>query len=298
MGNTARENRNIMSKNFNNFKIPESLRIASEIQKTIDKIPKFDIPQFNIPKFDWPVLDIPKIDIPVFNIPKIDLPKIDYSVLEALREIPNIVERLNNNPEMQFAFISDLEILNLNSAEDFKESIISNLIDESLTEKEELLNRNLFPYLERHNLSSLWVGANYALNSNLDENPDKLRHCLISVRTILENIIDEKLAPKNKLANEEMFRKEFKRYNEGKDKLDNIRISRAKKIEYITSKIEFGMLEDFTKNEIEYICSCYTILCDLHNPNIGISELQVRNLKVKTGITIWLLLYILEILEK
>lgn len=281
-----------MNRDFEKFKIPESVRIVTELQKTIDRIPKINIPQFDIPKFDWPILDIPKI-----NIPKIDIPKIDVGVLEALREIPKIFENLNNNPELQFAFISDLEILNLNSAEDFKESIVADFKDENIEEKEELLNRNLLPYLKRHGLDSLWLGANYALASDINQNPDKLRHCLISLRTILENLIDEKLAPKSKLIKEKKFEKEFKNYNQGKDKLETVRVSRAKKIEFFTSKIQFGMLEEFTKNEIEYICSCYSILCDLHNPNIGISESQVRNLKLKTGITIWLLVYILEIIE-
>lgn len=76
------------------------------------------------------------------------------------------------------------------------------------------------------------------------------------------------------------------------------KIKRADKIKYFTSKIQFGILEDFTKNEIQYVCDCYSILCNIHQPNIGITENQVRSLKVKTGITIWLLAYINKILEK
>lgn len=58
-----------------------------------------------------------------------------------------------------------------------------------------------------------------------------------------------------------------------------------------------GTLEEFTKNEIQYVCNCYSILCNVHQPNVGLSENQVRSLKVKTGITIWLLLYLYDFLE-
>ncbi|MBL0685351.1 hypothetical protein [Aquimarina mytili] len=47
---------------------------------------------------------------------------------------------------------------------------------------------------------------------------------------------------------------------------------------------EFGMLEDFTKNEIKYVCDCYSILCNVHQSDVGI--------------TIWLLTYINEIISE
>lgn len=40
------------------------------------------------------------------------------------------------------------------------------------------------------------------------------------------------------------------------------------------------------------------LLTDVHQPNIGLTENQVRSLKVKTGITIWLLAYLYDILEE
>ena len=70
------------------------------------------------------------------------------------------------------------------------------------------------------------------------------------------------------------------------------------KIEYFTSQFEFRMLEDFTKNEIKYVSDCYSILCNVHQPDVGITENQVRSLKVKTGITIWLLTYLNEIISE
>lgn len=271
--------------------IPESIKNIIEMQ---DKL-KLAIPTFDIPKIAF---DIPKI--PSYILPKIDIPNFDNlfnnELLEKLKQIGNIGEKLKNNPELQFAFISDLETLNLKSAEELKESLISDLTDTDIEEKERILNDNLIPYLENHNLESLWIGATQVLES--ENNPDKLRQCLISLRTILEYLIDEKLAPIEQIKNAKMFESDFKNYHLGKKKIEFIKIKREQKIEYFTSKFEYGTLEDFTKNEIQYVCNCYSILCNVHQPEIGLTENQVRSLKVKTGITIWLLVYLYDIIEE
>lgn len=271
--------------------IPESIKSIIEINNQL----KLAIPTFDIPKISF---DIPKITnyvLPTLDIPNFDN-LFDNELLENLKQIGNIGKKLKNNPELQFAFISDLEILNLKSAEELKESLKSDLTDSDIQEKERILNVNLIPYLQNHNLESLWIGATQVLES--DNNPDKLRQCLISLRTILEYLIDEKLAPNEQLKNAKMFESNFKNYHLGKKKIEFIKIKREQKIEYFTSKFEYGTLEDFTKNEIQYVCNCYSILCNVHQPNIGLTENQVRSLKVKTGITIWLLAYLYDILKE
>ncbi|WP_276733692.1 hypothetical protein [Chryseobacterium carnipullorum] len=271
--------------------LQESANKIIEMQNRLTTV----IPTFDFPKFAY---DIPKF--PSFNLPKIDIPSFDglfnNELLEKLKQIGNIGEKLKNNPEFQFAFISNLEILNLTSAVELKESLISDLTDKDIKEKEEILNDNLIPYLENHNLQNLWVGATQVLES--ENNPDKLRQCLISLRTILEYLIDEKLAPIDELKNADMFKNDFKKFHAGKKKIEFIKIKRDEKIEYFISKFEFGTLEEFTKSEIQYVCDCYSILCNVHQPNVGLTENQVRSLKVKTGITIWLLVYLYDFLEE
>ncbi|MDO6438562.1 hypothetical protein Q4534_14155 [Cyclobacterium sp. 1_MG-2023] len=252
------------------------------------------IPTIEIPKLDIPNMEIFKLNIPEFNLPKLDF--INSELLETLKWISETGEKAENSPELQFAYISDLEILNLKSAEEFKASLTSDLADEDIKEKEELLNKNLLPYLEELGIDNLWIGANKVLESK--SNPDKLRHCLISLRTILEYLIDEKLAPIEKLKDAKMFENEFKKYNLGRKKLEFVKIKREQKIEYFTSKVDFGILENFTKNEIQYVCDCYSVLCNIHQPDIGITENQVRSFKVKTGITIWLLAYLYKIIKE
>src|SRR5690606_17561679 len=95
-------------------------------------------------------------------------------LLETFRGISETAQRLKNHPELQFGFITDLEILNLKSAEELKETLTTDLTVEDISVKEEILNQNLLPYLERLKLDSLWLGANCALNT--ENNPDKLRH--------------------------------------------------------------------------------------------------------------------------
>jgi hypothetical protein len=271
--------------------IPESVR---QMMETHNKF-KSTIPSFDFPKIDFQIMQIPN-----FVLPKIEIPKFgnlfNEEFLETLKQISTIPERIKNNPELQFGFISDLEILNLKSASEFKESLASDLTDADIKEKETILNANLLPYLENHNLENLWIGATQVLES--ENNPDKLRQCLISLRTILEYLIDEILAPLEKIKDVEMFESNFKKYHAGKQNIELVKIKRAQKIEYFTSKFQYGTLEDFTKNEIQYVCDCYSILCNVHQPNIGLTENQVRSLKVKTGITIWLLAYLYDILEE
>ncbi|WP_225000414.1 hypothetical protein [Cesiribacter sp. SM1] len=260
--------------------IPDYLKEMIEFQNSF----KSRLPSFEIPKFEFPKLSLPEFK-----------PLINSELLDAINKISETAQSLKNHPELQFGFITDLEVLNLKSAEELKETLTHDLTVDDIKAKEDILNQNLLPYLEKLKLDSIWLGANYALDS--ESNPDKIRHCLISLRTILEYLIDHKLAPNSELKDSEMFKKEFKNYHLRKEPLEKVRIKRAKKIEYFTSKIRFGMLEEFTKKEIDYICECYTVLCNIHNPEIGITENQVRSLKVKTGITIWLLAYIHQILE-
>jgi hypothetical protein len=271
--------------------IPESVRQMIEAHN------KF---KSNIPSFDFPKIDFQIMPIPNFVLPKIEIPNFgnlfNEEFLETLKQISTIPEKIKNNPELQFAFISDLEILNLRSAEELKNSLISDLTDIDIKEKEKILNDNLIPYLKNYNLQNLWIGASQVLES--ENNPDKLRQCLISLRTILEYLIDEKLAPLEKIKDAKMFESNFKKYHLGKQKIEMVKIKRAQKIEYFTSKFKYGMLEDFTKNEIQYVCNCYSVLCNVHQPNIGLTENQVRSLKVKTGITIWLLASLYDVLEE
>lgn len=274
------------SKLLETAKIADRLAIPESIRQMIEKQNKC-------------VALLPEIGIPTCNFPKLNIPEfkpfLTLGLLESLREVGKISKRLRNNAELQFGLITDLEILNLKSAEDFKETLVSDLTDEDINAKEETLSENLIPYLKELGLENLWYGANYALEN--ESNPDRLRHCLISLRTILEYLIDDILAPIEKLKDAEMFEREFRKYKNGKQKLIKIRITREQKIEFFTSQFEFGMLEDFTKNEIKYVCDCYSILCNVHQPNVGITENQVRSLKVKTGITIWLLAYLNEIIN-
>lgn len=276
-----------LTKHMNIFPISKEFQNIIDSQNRINAIiPKIDLSRNLIPNFNFPKY---KNLIPKFSSYEI---LCNTKLFDSLKEISKFGEKFLNNPEMQFAFITDLEVLNIISTEELKNSLIDNLTDEQIDEKENILNENLIPLLSELNLENLWIGADKALNS---DNPDKLRHCLISLRTILEYLIDDKLAPINELKEDEMFKDEFKRYHKGKQEIEFVKIYRSKKIEYFTSKFKFGFLEEFTKKDIQYICDCYAILCNVHQPNVGITENQVRSLKVKTGITIWLLCYLYKI---
>lgn len=215
------------------------------------------------------------------------------SVFDRLKKLEHA---FRSNPEFAFISIAELELLSLSSTTELANALREDSSDEFISAKEELLNEFLLPYLERLKLDYLWLGANYALNDA--NNPDRLRHALVSLRTLLESLIDGELAPNTELINSEMFKTEFRKYHDGKKKLENIKIKdRAKKIRFFTSKIQFGTLEEFTQKDIDLVCKCYSVLCNLHRPDVGLTENQVRILKIKTGIVLWLLAYVNEIIR-
>jgi hypothetical protein len=200
--------------------VPEYIRTMIENQnRLLSSLSKIEIPKYNFPKFEIPEHLNLKSNVPDFNIPKFEF--FNSKLLESFRQFSKIGEKIRSNPEIQFAEITDLEILNLKSAEEFKESLVNDLTDEDIKEKEELLNDHLIPYLEELGIESLWIGANDVLESK--SNPDKLRHCLISLRTILEHLIEDKLAPTKKLKNDPKFEKNFKQYHLGKQKIEFVK---------------------------------------------------------------------------
>jgi hypothetical protein len=216
-----------------------------------------------------------------------------YSVFDRLKKL---TDAFRSNPEIEFISVSDLEILSVTSTSEFVDSLEDNHSDDFITRKEELLEEFLLPYLKRIELDYLWTGANHALNAT--ENPDRFRHALVSLRTLLEVLIERELASNLELSNSRMFTKEFVNFHKGTEQLARVRVKRSKRIKYFTSKIQFGILEEFTESDINFVCQCYENLCRIHNPNLGLTEDQVRVLKIKTGITLWLLCYVNDIIKQ
>lgn len=215
-----------------------------------------------------------------------------YSVFDHLKKL---TDAFRSNPEIEFISVSDLEILSVTSTSELVDSLEEDHSDDFIAGKEELLEEFLLPYLERLELDYLWTGANHALNTR--ENPDRFRHALVSLRTLLEVLIERELAGNLELSTSASFTKEFKNFHQGKEELDRVRIKRSKRIKYLTAKVEFGILEEFTEKDIDFVCQCYENLCRIHNPNLGLTETQVRILKIKTGVTLWLLAHINELIK-
>src|SRR5690606_24418796 len=148
---------------------PELIELGKVIHKASTPVAVEKITE-NISKL---IQYLPKHDFPAEQLAsKISslIPKIDSPVYEVLKGLSGFVDKINNSPELQFAFISDLKMLNLNSTKEFKEYLVSDMLAEEIESKQKLLDKNLLPYLERLNLATLWFGAEEALNST---NPDK-----------------------------------------------------------------------------------------------------------------------------
>ena len=271
-----------LTNSFSRFSDPLSKMIANE-NKLRNQFRSFEIP------------DIYKTVLERRNL--IDRFSIGFekhfSVFDRLKKL---TDAFRSNPEIEFISVSELEILSATSTSELVNSMEEDQPDEFITNKEELLEEFLIPYLERLELDYLWTGASHALNAI--ENPDRFRHSLVSLRTLLEVLIEQELASNRELSNSPMFGKEFVNFHKGTEPLDRVRIKRSKRIKYFTSKIEFGILEEFAEKDIDFICQCYENLCRIHDPNLGLTENQVRILKIKTGITLWLLCYINDIIKQ
>ncbi len=201
--------------------------------------------------------------------------------------------QFENNPEIQFISTSKLEEGISYTKEEFKLKLTNYLEDDEIYRKEQILNKNLKPLLIKFDLEKLWDGANHALKDI--NNPDRLRHCLVSLRTIYEYIIKEKIIP----LEEDLGSIEgFKRFKRGKKKLRSQDIPRIEKLKHFIEKFQFGILEEFTSTDIEYISTCYSVLCNIHQPDVGLTEQQMKSLKIRTGIMFWFLLALIDLLEK
>ncbi|WP_454059259.1 hypothetical protein [Elizabethkingia ursingii] len=93
------------------------ISISQEFQNLIDTQNKINsifskihfknlIPTFNFPDYKYL---LPSFSDSVFN---------NLKLFDSLKKISEIGKKISNNPEAQFAFITDLEILNIKSTEE------------------------------------------------------------------------------------------------------------------------------------------------------------------------------------
>lgn len=207
---------------------------------------------------------------------------IGMASVEINRKFTHLFEAIENNPEVQFASAAELEILALSQDELPKKKQY-----ELLKYKEVIVEKNLSNLISEQNILDAWKGSGHALRSRKAKNPDKARHMLVSLRAMLEHFIEDRLA-----TDEELKKlPEFKKYFKGRPN-----VPRALRIKHFTNKFEFGMMDEFKPEDIEFIVKCYKKLCNLHNAEIELTQLELRIIRMKSGVIIWLLAYLDNIL--
>ena len=144
-----------ITKQMNIFPISKEFQNIIDTQNRINSIiPKIEMPKNLIPNFEFPDYKNLVPNFSSFQIP------CNTKLFDSLSELSKVGEKLSNNPELQFAFITDLEVLNIKSTEELKNSLIEDLSDEQINLKEKILDKNLIPLLSELNLENLWNGAN------------------------------------------------------------------------------------------------------------------------------------------
>ncbi|KAB8153684.1 hypothetical protein EZY14_010690 [Kordia sp. TARA_039_SRF] len=199
------------------------------------------------------------------------------SLIRIQKSFLNRYERLLEDPEFQFLIIVD------NHYEEIEK--------EKIFELEEIVERKLSAYLVDYEVENIWKGVNYALKSNFSENPDRVRHFLVSLRTILEYSLEHIIVPKEKIKGSGEFNEKLKAHK--KEHPESTKIPRKLRLEYLANKFDFKFKE-FSTREINFINELYKKASYLHSKDISFKEIDLRVLKNHVGITLWLLFFIYE----
>lgn len=205
------------------------------------------------------------------------------SFFESLKQIIN---KIAASPSINFHIISDKEALGCEDDSELTKSIVSDLNITNIEDFEELLRDNMVDLLKKHDLYDLWLGSEIVLQNT--DNPDRYRQSLISIRTLLEDIIHIKIAPLDLIKDESFFKNEFRNYHNGRKPIEKVKVHKTKILEWFNTKIQLGIAD--IPNSTKFIYNIYEYLCVVHEARIELNEYQIRCLRVKSGIAIWLLI--------
>ena len=131
------------------------------------------------------------------------IPEALRATLDMARPISDamkLIEPIHNN------FLKSLDEIRNNPEFNFLRLVENhNFSDDEIIKGLQIVEDNLNPILERLQVKHLWLGANFALNTSAEENPDRIRHFFISIRTLIEYFIETLLAPDEKVKAWEKF---------------------------------------------------------------------------------------------
>ncbi len=124
-------------------------------------------------------------------------------------------------------------------------------------------------------LFEMWEGASRSLQS---DNPDKQRHFLISIRTIVETLLDN-LAPSYKIA---QWSSDPIHYHKKKP-------TRMARISYICRNIGNGKLVDFMTIDLQAAIEMVDFLNKVHKRSVKITTFSLEVLQKRYASLVWIL---------
>lgn len=220
-------------------------------------------------------------------------------------DFSDTLQKIRENPELQYSFIVDLEILSLDTSYNLLSDKSNEELNNIIQAKNELINKQIVERLTDLNLITLWQGAEFAINTDIKQNPDKIRHCAISLRTIFEHVLNNLVAPNSEIQKLASINSEFADVLKNNNKIKkietidrNTKIWKSTRLKYLNFRIRFGYLEDFAEKDIDFVDNLYSFLSSVHEPNFSISDNSLKILKIKTGILVWLFLDLYELLKE
>jgi len=139
------------------------------------------------------------------------------------------------------------------------------------------LLKNVDPKLVR-----LYIGAYRALHGN---NPDRERHCLISLRELWDHLL-RRLAPDDRVC------AWIPRVSNQQDLLHKDKPTRRAKVLYVCRELNNGPLTEFFMHDAHAIVKLIDLLNRVHKLDTGLTDEQLRGIFLKTDSS---LMYILKI---
>jgi len=210
-------------------------------------------------------------------------------LLAPIRDVTNFSELLSNVGKVDWAevirdhnesyyvhliYLCEIEELNHAAALKLDDAVDINTGNFKYFGAIETITKGLRPLLSDLDIFHIWQGALMAMESN---NPDKIRHCFISLRTIIEYFLN-----KRNLVNKSDVSSVDPSFDQSRQ--PGVKL----KLKAFLFKEEFGYIDKLSDLHLHAFTNYYSSLSSLHSPSIGgVTEKNANILVAKIGIIIW-----------
>ena len=207
----------------------------------------------------------------------------DFS--RAYSNLSTELEEIIEEQPASVKIVSELPAIEVLNNVDVLELVSIPVTEDESEVEEESIKGGFFPELEKiekflisigyEDLVPMWQGANYALSTQND-NPDYVRHCVVSLRELLTQII-HRLAPD----------KDINTWTSDKQLFHNGKPTRKARLLFLSRSINHDTFTEFIKKDIDALVEFFQLFQrGTHEPTIPFTHKQLLALKARVECTI------------